>query len=159
MRFDCTALLIHCIRWLGACINRFSCAVHLVPWPWKSCMHRPSRPLRKPQMNHLQRKTSATSCRLQMVHLRLPQGPLLKICGDRPSDGPIAISEPHEHARHHSGACWPTSVSAGEVHRGHVPACMSRSPCISAVRHSSYLGCGNYITRISDQQLTQACAA
>ena len=47
---------------------------------------------------------------LQAVHEEYFQ----KVLSEQPLSGPIVITEPLEHVRYHSGACWLTSVR--EVH-------------------------------------------
>ncbi len=52
------------------------------------------------------------------------------VLSEQPPDGPIVITEPLEHVRYHSGACWPTSVREVDSWRRLVHGCWGQ--CINA---------------------------
>ncbi len=54
-------------------------------------------------------------CSCSIWGFRCQHGPcedhFQKVVAEWPSDGPVMVSQSHEHVWYHSGSCWPTSMS------------------------------------------------
>ncbi len=86
-------------------------------------------------------------CTLEMVHVRLQavrQDHFGKVVAELPSGGPIVITGPYEHVRHHSSCCW--SILVFDAHWGHVSACDVSGPCVSTMSCWSRVGCVNHVS-------------
>ncbi len=83
---------------------------------------------------------------LRMVHLRMQVvhgDHFQEVSSEQPSDGPIVITEPLEHANCHFGGYWPTSIC--EVHFWPRLVHGRQGPCVGAASCQACVNCESRI--------------